>query len=67
MQWRLTSGSRTVARGSLAAVIAAGVDRELVQRERYPARKTGDDVTKFSLQPGVRIVIVPSHQTGGQQ
>lgn len=58
MTFALIAHNRTVATGGLAAILEAGLERGLVLQERYPARRTGDDVVRQWLVPGVRIEIV---------
>jgi hypothetical protein len=59
MTFNLTSGPHFIARGSLAAVLRVGVMRGLIACERYPATRTGDDVLRHTLAPGVRISLAP--------
>lgn len=54
--WLLLSGPSVVARGSYAAVIAAGVQRDLIEIERRVAVKTGEAMDAFRPHPGVRVV-----------
>lgn len=54
--WHLMSGSNVVATGPLAEVLAEGELRGLITSERYAASRTGDDVTRRRLQPGIWIV-----------
>jgi len=62
MQFDLRSGPNFVTRGRLAAIIAEGVRRGLIQQERYPATRTGDDVVRHTLSPGVSVTVVPTRR-----
>jgi hypothetical protein len=60
MTFALLAGPQTIATGRLAEILAAGEARGLVVVERFEARRTGDEVERRRLVPGVMIVIVPA-------